>query len=137
MMPHAAPHALIATGLLAGLSACVTTEDLEASLAPRVGQSEEQLVRQFGVPSESYEVGGTRAVAWDRSRIELMGGRSPGFRDREVNGEIIRVFDAGEAPTEILLKCRIEYFFTQSDAGDWVADSYRYSSNECLRFELL
>ncbi|MEL6678825.1 MAG: hypothetical protein AAFQ51_08970 [Pseudomonadota bacterium] len=130
-------RALIATCLLAGLSACVTTEDLNASLAPRVGQTEEQLVRQFGVPTDAYEVGDTRALAWDRTRVELHGGRAPGFRDEVVAGEVRRVFDGGSSPTEVELTCRVEYFFSRAASGDWVADSFRHSGNECLRFELL
>ena len=46
----------------------------QAAMAPLVGQTETDLVRQLGVPTRTIEVGGHRFLAYDESWIDVIPG---------------------------------------------------------------
>ncbi len=66
--------------LAGGLAGCAAygLQQRQARLAPLVGQSEATLVRQFGVPTRTYDVGSTKFLAYDERSTEVIPG-SPGF----------------------------------------------------------
>ena len=43
-----------------------------AYLASLVGQNETELVRQFGVPTRTYEAGGRKFLAYDQRRLDII-----------------------------------------------------------------
>lgn len=64
-------------GCLLLLSGCATGLSRQHAmfLNSLVGESETDLVRQIGVPNRTFEVGGHRFLAYDRSRTDVI----PGF----------------------------------------------------------
>ena len=64
--------ALAASAVLCG---CVNTvQQRELFLAQFVGQPEEQVLRQFGVPSRSYDAGGHRFLAYTEQSVDVVPG---------------------------------------------------------------
>jgi hypothetical protein len=49
----------------------------QAELAPLVGRSEADLVRQLGVPSRSFEAEGHRFLAYSERRVDIVPGFAP------------------------------------------------------------
>jgi hypothetical protein len=66
--------ALLAAGLLSGC-ASHAIERRQAALAPMVGQTEADLVRQLGVPTRVFETGGQRFLSYDEQQVSV----TPGF----------------------------------------------------------
>ena len=62
---------LILAGCLA-LAACATGPDRRQVLASLVGQPETEAVRQFGVPTRTYETGGRKFIAYDERTTDLL-----------------------------------------------------------------
>ena len=62
---------ILATALL--LAGCVNTArvEREAYLTQFVGQPEDELVRQMGVPTRTLETGGRKFLAYVQARMEL------------------------------------------------------------------
>ena len=56
------------------LAACTTGADRRAYLSTLVGQPEEEIVRQLGVPSRVYEAGGHKFLAYVERRQRVYGG---------------------------------------------------------------
>ncbi len=63
---------LAATALLLSACASHSLERRQALLAPLVGQSEADLVRQLGVPSRTLETDGHRFLAYTERRAEVI-----------------------------------------------------------------
>lgn len=58
------------------LGGCVNgVQQRQAELAPLIGHSEADLVQRMGVPSRTYETGGTKYLAYNESRLDY----EPGF----------------------------------------------------------
>jgi len=61
------------------LCGCVSTvARRQAVLNQFVGHPEQDVVQQFGVPNRTYETGGTRYLAYDESRVDILPGTPPG-----------------------------------------------------------
>ncbi len=54
------------------LAGCAQGVPREAYLAQLVGQPETELVRQFGVPSRTYETGGRKFIAYTEQRVDVV-----------------------------------------------------------------
>ncbi len=61
---------LVLIGLLSGCADQLAAR--QALLARLVGQPEAELVQQMGVPTRSYDVGGTKYLAYDERRVDLI-----------------------------------------------------------------
>lgn len=69
---------LVAPLLVVFLAGCVNTlAQRQAQLAPLIGQPEQALVQAMGVPSRSYEVNGTKYLAYDQRSTEFLPGYVP------------------------------------------------------------
>ena len=51
----------------------------QAQLAPLIGQSETTLIQRLGVPSRTYETGGSKFLAYTQNSIEYDPGSGPFF----------------------------------------------------------
>lgn len=62
----------------------------QAELAPLIGHTEQDLVQRMGVPTRTYETGGTKYLAYNESRTEFEPGFGPyyagGFYGRGLYG---------------------------------------------------
>jgi hypothetical protein len=68
----------LALALLPALAGCVDAiAAREAELAPLVGKSELDLVRQLGVPTRTTETGGRKFLAYVEDRSQLLPGLRP------------------------------------------------------------
>jgi hypothetical protein len=56
------------------LAACASGPDRRQVLASLVGQPDTEVVRQFGVPTRTYETGGRKFIAYDERRTDLLPG---------------------------------------------------------------
>lgn len=66
---------VLAVVLAAMLAACGNTlAQRQAALAPLVGQSEADLVRRLGVPTQTYEAGGRRFLAYTQTETAVIPG---------------------------------------------------------------
>lgn len=60
------------------LAGCVNTlAQRQAKLAPLIGQSEQTLIQAMGVPSRSYDVSGTKYLAYDQRSTTVLPGYGP------------------------------------------------------------
>jgi len=71
---------ITAVALLFVLGGCASRADYEAFVATFVNRTEAELVRELGVPNRTYEVEGSRFLAYSRSRVDVIdGGYRPGW----------------------------------------------------------
>jgi hypothetical protein len=70
-------HPILLFGLIAVLAGCGNDiAEREARLRPLVGQNEKAVIEAMGVPSRSYETGGSRYLAYVERRVEVVPGMS-------------------------------------------------------------
>lgn len=58
--------------LCLAVAGCVTGPDRRLLLTSLVGQPEAEIVRQFGVPTRTYEAGGRKFIAYDERHTDLI-----------------------------------------------------------------
>ncbi len=105
------------------LSGCVDQlARREAYLNQFVGRTDSELVQQLGVPARTYETDGTRYLAYNESRVQLVPALPPGPGPWWMYGG----YGGGYPPQAITLACETTF----AVAGG-VVKSYALRGNAC------
>ena len=92
----------------------------QAFLNKFVGRPEQELVPQLGVPDRTYETGGTRYLAYDESRVDILPGMPPGPL------WYYGWYGGGFPPQVVTLQCETTFAVV-----DGVVKSYTLRGNAC------
>ena len=112
--------------LAAALTACATTAGFEKILNSWVGAEEIDLVRRWGPPVQSYEVGGRKFIVYTSQRNVHLPGMDPTYETTVVGDTAYTNVIGGSPPMNIDMSCTTTFELEGSRIVSW---SYR--GNDC------
>lgn len=108
------------------VSGCVTTKGYEQTLQSWVGMSEGQLLRKWGIPSQTFNSGGRKYLEYISSRDVYIPGTNANYTTRVIGNTIYTDSYGGSDSRNINFKCKTTFEIKNGRVAFW-----RYEGNNC------
>jgi hypothetical protein len=108
------------------LAGCATTANYEKKLNSWVGFSELELVRSWGPPDASYEIGVSKYITWSKSGSIYIPQTNPTMYSTIIGNQIFTNAYGGSAAQNISLQCKTTFEIKNNYVVSW-----RWEGNSC------
>lgn len=108
------------------LAACASTAGYEKTLNTWVGSQEIELVRSWGPPTRTYEVGAIRFISYMSSGTMHIPGTAPTYKSTASGGVVTTTATGGSSGVTASVYCEVTFELSQSKIV-----KYTYKGNNC------
>lgn len=108
------------------LIGCATTENFENMLKTWVGASEGELIRKWGIPTNTYTLEATKFIEYYQSRGVYIPPTRPSYNTSVIGNTIYTTPVGGSPGGYIEYECKVTFELQNSIVSSW-----SYEGNDC------
>lgn len=112
------------------VSSCATTEGYEKMLRAWVGQDEVHLVRRWGPPQNTYEVGGVKFLSYTERRNVYIPGTAPTYSTTVIGNTAYTTPTGGSSGYSVSRSCVTTFEIVDRKIARW-----SWKGNDCTALE--